>query len=120
MKTDEEADTHARERERRREEAGVMLEIGAVSILPAGHINGMRADVIERLREVGFRGTMRWPGGCYAVVQQDWRFGLAHPDERPPCTSAGLDSYSRSRATSTPIHPLPLHWTAKAGPLLTP
>tara|TARA_B110001452_G_scaffold263625_1_gene265361 strand:+ start:2062 stop:4560 length:2499 start_codon:yes stop_codon:yes gene_type:complete len=64
--------------------AAVRWWLGAVSLLPADHVQGMRADVIALLQRIGFRGPVRWPGGCFASVAADWRDGLGPPDERPP------------------------------------
>lgn len=62
--------------------------IGAVSILPADNFHGMRADVVENLREMGAT-IIRWPGGNFAGEYR-WRDGLIEdPDERAP-----LDSYT--------------------------
>ncbi|MBQ6617379.1 MAG: hypothetical protein IJH67_13540 [Thermoguttaceae bacterium] len=62
--------------------------IGAVSILPADNFHGMRADVVENLRDIGAT-IIRWPGGNFAGEYR-WRDGLIEdPDERAP-----LDSYT--------------------------
>lgn len=62
--------------------------LGAVSLLPTdGHVEGMRRDVVELMREIGFRGPLRWPGGCYSSVAADWREGLLPPHLRPPSRS---------------------------------
>ena len=60
--------------------------VGAVSLLPADNFRGMRADVIDRLREIG-ASVVRWPGGNFAGEYR-WRDGLiADPDERAPLQS---------------------------------
>lgn len=60
--------------------------VGAVSLLPADHFRGMRADVVEHLREIG-TSVIRWPGGNFAGEYR-WRDGLmADPDERAPLQS---------------------------------
>ena len=60
--------------------------VGAVSVMPADNFRGMRADVIEHLREIG-TSIVRWPGGNFAGEYR-WRDGLiADPDERAPLQS---------------------------------
>lgn len=60
--------------------------VGAVSLMPDDNFRGMRADVIERLREIG-ASYIRWPGGNFAGEYR-WRDGLiADPDERAPLQS---------------------------------
>ena len=60
--------------------------VGAVSVMPDDNFRGMRADVIERLREIG-ASHIRWPGGNFAGEYR-WRDGLiADPDERAPLQS---------------------------------
>ena len=60
--------------------------VGAVSVMPADNFRGMRADVIENLREIG-TSIVRWPGGNFAGEYR-WRDGLiADPDERAPVQS---------------------------------
>jgi len=60
--------------------------VGAVSVMPADNFRGMRADVIENLREIG-TSIVRWPGGNFAGEYR-WRDGLiADPDERAPLQS---------------------------------
>lgn len=68
----------------RRRAAATRVEIGAVSLMRADQEHGMRADVLDALSRIGFRGPFRWPGGCFANIQPDWRHGLKPPDERPP------------------------------------
>ena len=59
------------------------ISVGAVSVMPADNFRGMRADVIENLREIG-TSIVRWPGGNFAGEYR-WRDGLiADPDERAP------------------------------------
>ena len=63
-----------------------MGAVGAVSLLPADNFRGMRADVIENLRDIG-TSVVRWPGGNFAGEYR-WRDGLiADPDERTPLQS---------------------------------
>ncbi|MBR0066936.1 MAG: hypothetical protein IJQ00_05020 [Kiritimatiellae bacterium] len=60
--------------------------VGAVSVMPADNFRGMRADVIENLREIG-TSIVRWPGGNFAGEYR-WRDGLIpDPDERAPLQS---------------------------------
>ena len=60
--------------------------VGAVSVMPADNFRGMRADVIENLRDIG-TSIVRWPGGNFAGEYR-WRDGLiADPDERAPLQS---------------------------------
>lgn len=60
------------------------FSIGAVSLMPCDHVHGARRDVLRLLRRLGFRGPLRWPGGCYSSIASDWRDGILPPDERPP------------------------------------
>lgn len=57
--------------------------IGAVSLMPADNFLGLRRDVIARLREIGFGGTLRFPGGCFAPFYS-WHDSLLPSDARPP------------------------------------
>ena len=60
--------------------------VSAVSVMPADNFRGMRADVIENLRDIG-TSIVRWPGGNFAGEYR-WRDGLiADPDERAPLQS---------------------------------
>ena len=61
--------------------------VGAVSVLPEDNFHGMRADVVENLREIG-ASIIRWPGGNFAGEYR-WRDGyaIADPDERAPLQS---------------------------------
>jgi alpha-N-arabinofuranosidase len=55
--------------------------IGAVSMMPADNIKGMRADTLKLLKRLG--GTIyRWPGGNF-VSGYDWRDGIGPRDKRP-------------------------------------
>ena len=61
---------------------GAPLLVGTVSLMPADHVAGMRADTLALLRQLG--GTMyRWPGGNF-VSGYDWRDGIGDRDRRPP------------------------------------
>ena len=46
-------------------------------------IAGMRTDVINNLKDTGFRGLFRYPGGCYAPFYR-WKVGLLDADAQPP------------------------------------
>ena len=62
------------------------IVVGAVSVMPGDNFYGMRADVVEHLREIG-TSIVRWPGGNFAGEYR-WRDGLiADPDERAPLQS---------------------------------
>lgn len=76
--------------------------IGAVSLMPADNFFGLRRDVIALLREIGFGGTLRFPGGCFAPFYT-WRDQLLPPDARPPmftppgdcaAVNGGVDTYT--------------------------
>ncbi|MEN3001434.1 MAG: alpha-L-arabinofuranosidase C-terminal domain-containing protein, partial [Armatimonadota bacterium] len=58
------------------------LWIGAVSLMPADHLFGMRREVIEAIRALN-PPIVRWPGGNF-VSGYDWRDGIGDPDRRPP------------------------------------
>jgi len=58
------------------------LYIGAVSLMPADNVHGMRADVIALLKELGFT-VYRWPGGLF-VNDYNWRNAVGDRDRRPP------------------------------------
>ncbi len=57
------------------------FRVGAVSLMPADSIHGMRPDSIRLLKEMG--GTVyRWPGGNF-LSGYEWRDGIGDPDKRP-------------------------------------
>ena len=58
------------------------LYIGPASLMPADNVEGMRADVIALLREIGFT-VYRWPGGLF-VNDYDWQQAVGERDKRPP------------------------------------
>lgn len=61
------------------------IAIGAVSLMPADNVRGMRRDTLAKLKELG--GTIyRWPGGNF-VSGYDWRDGIGDRDRRPPRTN---------------------------------
>lgn len=57
------------------------LWLGAVSLMPADHIEGFRRDVIEAIRELRVP-LLRWPGGNF-VSGYHWQDGLGDRDRRP-------------------------------------
>jgi len=56
--------------------------VGAVSLMPADNINGMRPDTMRLLKELN-APLYRWPGGNF-VSGYDWRDGIGNRDRRPP------------------------------------
>ncbi|MBI2424451.1 MAG: alpha-N-arabinofuranosidase [Candidatus Hydrogenedentes bacterium] len=58
------------------------LDIGAVSLMPADHVDGFRADTLALLRQLN-APVYRWPGGNF-VSGYDWRDGIGPRDRRPP------------------------------------
>ena len=58
------------------------FRIGAVSLMPADNVHGMRADTLGLLKELD-SPIYRWPGGNF-VSGYDWRDGIGDPDLRPP------------------------------------
>jgi len=59
--------------------------VGTVSLMPADSVEGMRADTLARLKELG-APIYRWPGGNF-VSGYDWRDGIGDRDRRPPRTN---------------------------------
>lgn len=59
--------------------------VGTASLMPANNIDGMRADTIGLLKELG-APIYRWPGGNF-VSGYDWRDGIGDRDRRPPRTN---------------------------------
>ncbi|MCX8063741.1 MAG: alpha-L-arabinofuranosidase [Candidatus Hydrogenedentes bacterium] len=57
------------------------LFIGAVSLMPADNIKGMRADTISVLKQLN-SPIYRWPGGNF-VSGYNWKDGIGDPDKRP-------------------------------------
>lgn len=74
--------------------ANGLLRIGAVSLMPADNIDGLRPDVLALLKELN-SPIYRWPGGNF-VSGYDWRHGLgADRDKRAPQRNpawAGIES----------------------------
>ncbi|MBI4559649.1 MAG: alpha-N-arabinofuranosidase [Candidatus Hydrogenedentes bacterium] len=58
------------------------FRIGAVSLMPADNVHGMRADTLRVLRELD-APIYRWPGGNF-VSGYNWKDGIGDPDQRPP------------------------------------
>ncbi len=58
------------------------VHIGAVSLMPANHVKGFRAEVIAALKQLR-SGVYRWPGGNF-VSGHEWRDAIGDPDKRPP------------------------------------
>jgi alpha-N-arabinofuranosidase len=56
--------------------------VGAVSLMPADNVSGLRADTLALLKELG-APVYRWPGGNF-VSGYDWKDGISNPDRRPP------------------------------------
>jgi alpha-L-arabinofuranosidase len=56
--------------------------IGAVSLMPANHREGLRSDTVALLGQLN-TPIYRWPGGC-ALAGYDWRDGIGPRDQRPP------------------------------------
>jgi len=57
------------------------FRIGAVSLMRADNVHGMRPDTLAQLGEIGFTFS-RWPGGNF-VSGYDWKDGIGDPDRRP-------------------------------------
>ncbi len=56
--------------------------VGTVSLMPADHLGGMRADTLQLLKELN-SPVYRWPGGNF-VSGYNWKDGIGDPDRRPP------------------------------------
>jgi alpha-L-arabinofuranosidase len=56
--------------------------VGTVSLMPADHNKGLRADVMQLLKELN-APLYRWPGGNF-VSGYDWHDGIGDRDRRPP------------------------------------
>lgn len=56
--------------------------VGAVSLMPANNVDGMRKDTLELIKELD-SPCYRWPGGNF-VSGYNWRDGIGDPDRRPP------------------------------------
>jgi alpha-N-arabinofuranosidase len=58
------------------------FHIGAVSLMPAGNLEGFRPDAIAVLKSLR-SGVYRFPGGNF-VSAHEWRDAIGDPDQRPP------------------------------------
>lgn len=58
------------------------VRVGAVSLMPADNIDGMRADTLALLKELN-APVYRWPGGNF-VSGYNWKDGIGDRDRRPP------------------------------------
>ncbi|MBX3744288.1 MAG: alpha-N-arabinofuranosidase [Verrucomicrobiae bacterium] len=61
------------------------VRLGTLSLMPADHVEGLRADTLALLRELK-APIYRWPGGNF-VSGYDWRDGIGDRDRRPPRTN---------------------------------
>ncbi len=57
-----------------------ILWLDHVSLMPAGHMDGLDSSVVDAFREVGMP-MLKWPGGCMADGY-DWRLGTGERDQR--------------------------------------
>ena len=62
--------------------AGAPCLVGTVSLMPSDNIRGMRADTLQRLKELD-APIYRWPGGNF-TSGYEWRDGIGDRDRRPP------------------------------------
>jgi alpha-N-arabinofuranosidase len=58
------------------------FRVGAVSVMPADNVHGMRKDTLALLKELN-SPVYRWPGGNF-VSGYNWRDGIGDRDRRPP------------------------------------
>ena len=58
------------------------VRVGAVSLMPADNVHGMREDTLALLKELD-APVYRWPGGNF-VSGYDWKDAIGDPDKRPP------------------------------------
>ncbi|MBE0534568.1 MAG: hypothetical protein IH624_02785, partial [Phycisphaerae bacterium] len=63
-------------------ESSGAIWIGAASLMPADHVDGLRPDTLKLLHELD-SPIYRWPGGNF-VSGYDWRDGIGPKDRRPP------------------------------------
>jgi alpha-N-arabinofuranosidase len=56
--------------------------VGTVSLMPADHVEGMRADTLDLLKQLN-SPVYRWPGGNF-VSGYNWKDGVGDRDRRPP------------------------------------
>ncbi|HET7571089.1 MAG TPA: hypothetical protein VFJ77_00300 [Gaiellaceae bacterium] len=60
--------------------AAAELHLHWVSLLPAGHLDGLHPGIVEAFRELPAR-VVKYPGGCFAD-SYDWRLGVGPRHER--------------------------------------
>ena len=58
------------------------FHVGAVSLMPAGNLDGWRPDAIAVLKSLR-SGVYRFPGGNF-VSAHEWRYAIGEMDKRPP------------------------------------
>jgi alpha-N-arabinofuranosidase len=58
------------------------FHVGAVSLMPAGNMQGFRPEIIATLKQLR-SGVYRFPGGNF-VSAHEWRNAIGDPDRRPP------------------------------------
>ena len=58
------------------------FHVGAVSLMPADNLDGLRPDAIAALKSLR-SGVYRFPGGNF-VSAHEWRDAIGDPDKRPP------------------------------------
>ncbi len=58
------------------------FKVGAVSLMPAENVNGMRPNTLSLLKQLN-APIYRWPGGNF-VSGYNWLDGIGAPDKRPP------------------------------------
>ena len=56
--------------------------VGTVSLMPADHVEGLRADTLALLKQLN-APVYRWPGGNF-VSGYNWKDGIGDRDRRPP------------------------------------
>lgn len=65
------------------------FRIGAVSLMPADNIHGLRNDTMDVLKQLN-APCYRWPGGNF-VSGYNWKDGIGDPDTRPPRKNPAWD-----------------------------
>ncbi|MFH1789530.1 MAG: alpha-L-arabinofuranosidase C-terminal domain-containing protein [bacterium] len=58
------------------------FKIGAISLMPADNVKGLRADTLQLLKELN-APIYRWPGGNFAS-NYNWINAIGEVDKRPP------------------------------------
>lgn len=79
--------------------AGIVW-IGAVSLMPADNLKGIRKDVVELARSMN-PPLVRWPGGGFADTY-DWRLAIGPRDKRRP-QSVGI--YANAEGYDSRVDP---------------